>query len=108
MKKSLSILAFTIISFVAFPQNGLKIKTAIPTNNGMVSNIQVKFSEFYLDNGLHSQFSVYTQVNDSTSIKTFVVDPVYSFQLRSIPTIQIMWDSVANALRAKGLVIENL
>lgn len=91
-----------------FAQNGLKIKTSIPTDQGMKVDVQIKFSEFYLNKNMSSQFTVYTQLNDTASVQTFIVDPVYSFKLSNIPTIQIMWDSVANRLRAQGLIIQDL
>ncbi len=107
MKKIFTILAITM-SMAAFAQTGLKILSSIPTNQGMKSNIEVKFSEFYLNKSMKSQFAVFTQVNDSTLIETFIVDPVFNFQLSAIPTIQIMWDSVAVRLRAKGLIVNDL
>lgn len=109
MKRILTIIAISLMSScVAFGQNGLKITTAIPTNYGMVQNVQVKFSEFYLNKTLASQFSVYTQSADTIPVETFIVMPVYNFQLSGIPTIQIMWDSVKVRLQAKGLTVEDL
>jgi hypothetical protein len=109
MKKSILIIAASLFTTIcSHAQSGLKITTAIPTNYGMVQNVQVKFSEFYLNKTLGSQFSVYTQNSDTIPVETFIVNSVYNFQLSSIPTIQTMWDSVANRLRAKGLTVEDL
>lgn len=108
MKKLLLLGIFAMFCTIAFPQNGLKIKTAIPTNYGMVQNVQVKFSEFYLNKKLNSQFSVYTQSADTVPVQTFIVQPFYNFQLNSIPTIKIMWDSVKAVLTAQGLDVVDL
>lgn len=107
MKKLFTILT-VFISSAVFAQNGLKITTPIPTDKGMVTNVQVRFSEFYLNNTLKSQFAVYTQSADTVLLKTFDVLPVYNFQLSGIPTIQIMWDSVKAVLIAKGLNVVDL
>jgi len=108
MKKSILFIAISLMASVAFAQTGLKITSSIPTNIGMKSNVEVKFNEFYLNKNMGSQFAVFTQLNDSTTVETFDVFPVYRYQLSGIPTIQIMWDSVANTLRAKGLIVESL
>ncbi len=108
MKKIIVVFALTLIVSCVFSQNGLKITTAIPTNYGMVTNVQVKFSEFYLNKNLKSQFSVYTQSADGVLVETFIVYPRYDFQLSGIPSIQIMWDSVKNVLISKGLNVEDL
>jgi hypothetical protein len=108
MKKLLTIFAMVFLTSCVFAQNGLKIKTAIPTDKGMVTNVQVRFSEFYLNSALNSQFSVFTQSADTIPVQTFIVKPVYEFQLSGIPTIQIMWDSVKAVLIRQGLNVVDL
>ena len=108
MKKIILIGIFALTSLIAFPQAGLKITSAIPTDKGMVTNVNVKFGEFYLNNQLKSQFAVYTQSMDGVDVKTFDVMPVYNFQLSAIPTITVMWDSVKAVLVAKGLTVVNI
>lgn len=106
--KKLFLIISVFASSAVFAQNGLKITTPIPTNYGMVSNVEVRFSEFYLNKSMASQFSVFTQSADTIPVQTFTVLPRYDFQLSGIPTIQIMWDSVKAVLIAKGLNVVDL
>ena len=109
MKKGIMVFTMSLIASCVLAQtNGLKITNSIPTDKGMVANIQVKFSEFYLNKQMKSQFSVYTQSADTVHVQTFIVQPVYNFQLSAIPTIQVMWDSVKNILISKGLTVVDL
>lgn len=106
--KQLLIISMVFITSNIIAQNGLKITSPIPTNEGMVTNVQVRFSEFYLNKSMSSQFGVYTQSADTVILETFIVMPTYNFKLSGIPTIQIMWDSVKAVLIAKGLNVVNI
>ena len=90
---------------------GLKVTSSVPTDNGMKSNVSIRFNEFYLNKSLNSQFNVYTEL-DGNSITGFAsgdaIGKVYSFQLSSIPDLNMMWDSVANRLTAQGLTVVKL
>ncbi len=107
MKKTILILAISLISFANYAQNGLKVKTSIATNIGMTTDVLVYFGHYCIDEYYNFSFSAKTVKNGGV-IETFVIPSDYSYKLQGIPTIQIMWDSVANTLRAKGLIIEDL
>ena len=107
MKKIVLILAMGVITHMANAQ--LLITSSVPTDKGVYDSVTVNFSEFYLNQALNSQFSVYTMI-DSVKCEAFVdggiIGKSYIFQLDSIPNINVMWDSVKTRLEQKGLTVE--
>lgn len=107
MKKLFLAIVLTAVTHVASAQ--LLITSDVPTDLGVYDSVTVNFSEFYLNQSLHSEFSVYTMI-DSVNCKAFVqgglIGKRYDFQLDSIPNITVMWDSVKARLEQKGLTVE--
>ena len=116
MKKSILLIAISLFSVITFAQTtkNLKITSSIPTDQGMKSNVSVKFDEFYLNKSLGSQFNVSTFINDTVPVIAYIpqvaysnitvkVGIVYMFQLTAIPDINVRWDSVKVRLEKQGL-----
>lgn len=110
MKKALLLLAITFAT-VTHVNAQLLIISEVPTDIGALDSITVDFNEFYLNKNLSSQFSLYT-VKDSVNVKAFVnggeIGKRYNFQLDSVPTISVMWDSVKARLESEGLTVETV